>query len=175
MLCTSSYLLYATAMIASSSLSGAPPRDAVLVSPAWVRDHLQDRNIVLLHVGPRAGYEKGHIAGARYLAFNTFSDRSADGLALELPPLSRLDSAFASLGVSRDSRVILYFGSGWVSPATRAWLTLEYMGLGSRTSIMDGGLEAWMAAGFPVSRDVPPAGTGTLRTVASPGIVVDAR
>ncbi len=175
MLCTSSYLLYATAMIASSSLSGAPPRDAVLVSPAWVRDHLQDRNIVLLHVGPREGYEKAHIPGARYLGYNTFSDRSADGLALELPPLSRLDSAFASLGVSKDSRVILYFGSGWVSPTTRAWLTLEHMGLGSRTSIMDGGLEAWMAAGFPVSRDVPPAGTGTLRTVASPGIVVDAK
>ncbi len=173
MLSTSSYLLYATAMLAST-LPGSPARNAALVSPAWVHEHLQDRNIVLLHVGPREGYEKAHLPGARFLAYNTFSDRSADGLALELPPIARLDSAFAALGVRKDSRIILYFGSGWVSPTTRAWLTLEYMGLGHRTSIMDGGLEAWSAAGFPVSREVPAAGTGTLKTVPSPAIVVDA-
>jgi thiosulfate/3-mercaptopyruvate sulfurtransferase len=40
--------------------------------------------------------------------------------------------------------------------------TLDYMGLGERTRFVDGGLEAWKAAGHPVTADVPAVTRGRL-------------
>src|SRR5262245_29423776 len=138
----------------------AAPRDQMLVTPAWLKSHLADRQLVLLQIGERGEYDKEHIPGARFLDFESLSnDQGEGGLYLEMPSVSKLDSTFAALGVSRDSRIILYFGSDWVRPTTRAWLTLDYMGLGSRASILDGGLPAWKAAGNTVTAEVPPAAT----------------
>ena len=137
----------------------AAPRDQMLVSPAWLKSHLADRQLVLLQIGERGDFEKEHIPGARFLDFESLSADQEGGLYLELPTVAQLDSTFATLGVSRDSRIILYFGSDWVSPTTRAWLTFDYLGLGDRTSILDGGLPAWKAAGNPVTAEMPPPAT----------------
>lgn len=176
MLSCSSYLLCASAMLFTTpDPAPAAPRDRMLVSPAWVHARLDDGDLVLLHLGDRREYEKAHLPGARLLEYRVFSHRPANGLSLELPPIERLDSAFAALGVTERSRIVLYFGSDWVSPTTRAWLTLEFMGLGNRTVIMDGGMPAWQAAGYAVTADAPPAVTPRpLRTSPHPDIVTDA-
>jgi len=147
----------------------------MLVSAAWLKSHLADRQLVLLQIGERAEYDKEHIPGARFLDFESLSDDQEGGLYLEMPAVARLDSTFAALGVSRDSRIILYFGSDWVSPTTRAWLTLDYMGLGDRASILDGGLPAWKAAGNQVTAEAPPAATPqSLAGTAHPDLIVNA-
>ncbi len=172
----------ATAILASllllpdSATAVDGPRDRLLVSPAWLKAHLADRNLVLLQIGERAEFELEHIPGARYLDFRSISDRPASGLYLELPTVARLDSTFSVLGVTRTSRIVLSFGSDWVSPTTRAWLTLEYMGLGAQTSILDGGLPAWKAAGHPVTAEAAqPVVPQPLATTARPGLVVDSK
>ncbi len=168
-------LLAATLLLPAPALALPSPRDRMLVSPAWLKAHLADKNLVLFQIGERTEFDREHIPGARFLELRNISDRSANGLALELPPVARLDSSFASLGVRSDSRVVLYFGSDWLSPTTRAWLTFEYLGLGDRTSILDGGLPAWKAAGHPVSADAAPEVTpAPLITTPRPGIVTDA-
>jgi thiosulfate/3-mercaptopyruvate sulfurtransferase len=43
-----------------------------------------------------------------------------------------------------------------VPPTTRVWFTLDRLGLGERTSILDGGLAAWRAAGGAVTDEIPP-------------------
>ena len=73
---------------------------------------------------------------------------------LEIPPAATLDSLLESLGVSDASRIVLYWAKDWYSPTTRVFLTLDYLGLGDRTSILDGGFAAWKAAGGPVTTDV---------------------
>lgn len=168
-------LLAATLLLPAPVLALPGPRDRMLVSPAWLKTHLADGNLVLFQIGERAEYDREHIPGARFLDLRAISDRAANGLALELPPVATLDSTFAALGVRSDSRIILYFGSDWLSPTTRAWLTFEYLGLGDRTSILDGGLPAWKAAGHPVTNDAPPDVTPVpLRTTPRPAIVTDA-
>jgi thiosulfate/3-mercaptopyruvate sulfurtransferase len=169
----------AAALLATTLLLPRPchasPRDRLLVSPTWLKAHLTDPNLVLLQIGDRSQYDREHIPGARYLDFHSISDRSTSGLMLELPPVSRLDSNFAALGVTRESRIVLYFGSDWLSPTTRAWLTLEYLGLGENTAILDGGLPAWKAAGHPVTSDAPaPVTPRPLASTAHPEIVTDA-
>lgn len=153
----------------------AAPRDRMLVSVSWLQARLTDPNLVLLQVGDRAEYDREHIAGARYLQLRTISDRPASGLSLEMLPITQLDSVLATLGVTAASTVVLYFGSDWVSPTTRAWLTLEYAGLGTRAVVLDGGLPAWKAAGKPVTAEVPtPPAVTRLATTADPSLVVNA-
>src|SRR5690349_15914955 len=126
----------------------------LLITPAQLREQIVRGGVVLLHIGERADYNAGHIPGARFFPYDAVS-RQNDGLMLELPPASTLDSLFESLGVSDDSRVVLYWGKDWYSPTTRVFLTLDYLGLGHRTSILDGGFAAWRSAGAPVTTDVP--------------------
>ncbi|MFN8650559.1 MAG: hypothetical protein U0133_01495 [Gemmatimonadales bacterium] len=58
--------------------------------------------------------------------------------------------------MGNDSRIVIVFSSDWISPATRVWLTLDFLGLGRRTALLDGGLAAWRAAGLPVTAELPP-------------------
>ncbi len=152
-------VLFSLALVLGAATLAASPRDRMLVTPAWLKVNLKDPKLVLFHIGDRAGYEREHIPGARHLETRRISWRGPDSLYLELPPAAWLDSSLASLGVSNDSRIILYFGSDWISPTTRAWFTFDYLGLGERTSVLDGGLPAWKAAGGAVTADVPPAPT----------------
>lgn len=154
---------------------GPVSRDRMLVSTNWLAQHLHDADLVLLQVGDPAEYEREHIPGARFLSLRAISDRPANGLALEMLPAHQLDSALAALGISNTSRVVLYFGSDWISPTTRAWLTLQYAGLGERAVILDGGLPAWKVAKLPVTAEVPTAPPATVYSSAlNPGWIVDA-
>jgi thiosulfate/3-mercaptopyruvate sulfurtransferase len=163
-------------LLLGTAAASASPRDRQLVSAAWLKTHLADRNLVLLQVGPPDEYDKGHIPGARYLAGRSISTPQDYPLALELPPIARLDSVFGALGVGPGSKVVLYFTSEWFSPTTRAWFTLEYMGLGERAVMLDGGLAAWKAAGGEVTTSASPvpSAVAPLKSVAHPEWLADA-
>lgn len=123
----------------------------MLVSTGWLADHLDERDLVVLHVGTEQDYAMGHIPGARLVSLSDVSVTSQGGLRLELPPLDLLMQAFGRLGVSDYSHVVLYAGTDSVQSATRVWFTLDYLGLGARTSLLDGGLAQWQADRRPLS------------------------
>jgi thiosulfate/3-mercaptopyruvate sulfurtransferase len=168
-----SFLVLCTLIAAVASGS---PRQSLVVDAAWLAKHLTDKDLVLLHVGDKAGYEAGHIRGARYVSLNdiSISDHSGKGLMLEMPPADELRHRLEALGISDNSRVIVYYGKDWVSPSTRVIFTLDYAGLGSRSSLLDGGQDAWVRNGGTVTKDVLPAKTGTLAPLKLRPIVVDA-
>ncbi|HTE43631.1 MAG TPA: rhodanese-like domain-containing protein [Gemmatimonadaceae bacterium] len=160
-------------------------RDALLVTPAWLTSHLHDPNLVVLHVGDPKNYAGNHIAGARFVSLDdiSVSDHSGmnggtptgNGLMLEMLPAEKLRATLASLGINDNSRIIVYSADEWVSPSTRLVFTLDYAGLGSRTAVMDGGLEAWVREKGAVTDVVPPAAQpGKLSALTLRPIVVDA-
>ncbi|MEP6491071.1 MAG: rhodanese-like domain-containing protein [bacterium] len=159
-------------------------RDALLVTPAWLSQHLHDANLVVLHVGDPKTYAGKHIPGARFVSLDdiSLSDHSGmnggtptgNGLTLEMPPAEKLRSMLAALGISDNSRVIVYSADEWVSPSTRLVFTLDYAGLGSKTAVMDGGLEAWVREKGQTTDAVPPAQAGKLSALSLRPIVVDA-
>lgn len=150
------------------------PRDALVVSVDWLAQHLKDPDLVLLHVGDATEYEKAHIPGARLISLRdiSVSDRSANGLVLQMPGDETLRQQLAALGISDDSRIVVYFGQDWLSPSTRVLFTLDYAGLGDRSSLLDGGQQAWVRAGKPVTPETKVVRSGTLSPLRIRPIVV---
>jgi thiosulfate/3-mercaptopyruvate sulfurtransferase len=155
----------------------AAPSAPVVVSTDWLAKHLNDPNLVLLHVGNRKEYDAGHIPGARYVTLDDISVSSHDhdnGLMLEMPKPDSLRARLEALGISSDSRVIVYYGNDWVSPATRVIFTLDYAGLGAGSALLDGGMQAWKAEGRALSTEAPKQSRGQLATLGVKPIIVDA-
>ena len=151
------------------------PRDPMLVSTAWLTEHARDANLVLLQIGPRASYDSAHIAGARFISFNDISaPRDTTKPALELPTPAALDSTLEAMGISDDSRIVIYQSDEWFTPATRVYLTLYWAGLGARTSLLDGGLDAWRAHGGAVTAAPPVVRRGTLTLHPRNDVIVTA-
>jgi thiosulfate/3-mercaptopyruvate sulfurtransferase len=176
--------LWCAATAIGAQQTAANSRDALLVSPAWLSAHLHDANLVVLHVGDESEYASKHIPGARYVGLGdiSVSDHSAmnggkpvgNGLMLEMPPTEVLREKLAGLGISDNSRIVVYFAKDWVSPSTRVVFTLDYAGLGSHTALLDGGLDAWTHDGGQVTNVVPTPQTGKLSALALKPIVVNA-
>jgi thiosulfate/3-mercaptopyruvate sulfurtransferase len=166
--------LFLTALSTSVPAQGGP---SLLVTPAQLNSELRDPRLVLLQVGPREDYDAGHIAGARFLEMHNLAEPRRQGaLSLELPDESTLRRQLESLGISDQSRIVVVFGSDWLSPSTRIAWTLQAAGLGAQTRFLDGGSRAWKRAGLPLTTAAPPAATpGKLTLVANRSVVVDHR
>lgn len=167
-------ILFVAALFAGSAI--ASPRESLVVNPAWLKQHLADPGLVLLHVGEKADYAKAHIPGARFVSQTdvSVSEHTAKGLMLEMPPTGKLREELEALGISDRSCIIVYYGNDWVSPSTRIVFTLDYAGLGDHTSLLDGGMDGWVRDGGPVATSVPPVRKGTLAPLRTRPIVVDA-
>jgi thiosulfate/3-mercaptopyruvate sulfurtransferase len=155
---------------------GDPAAMPLVVSPAWLATHLEDPDLILLHVGDPDTCRAKHLPRARCASLDdlSISAEHGKGLMLELPPAEDLRRRLEALGISSDSRIVVYFSDDWVSPATRVVLTLDAAGLGARVALLDGGMAAWMRAGHAVTRVAPPARRGTLAPLTLRPIIVDA-
>ena len=173
-----SVALLATAAASAPAQYGKPTRADLLVTSDWLATQLENPKLVLLHVGEKPEYDAGHIPGARFLDLRDISapmTMDTTVLALEMQSPDQLRQSLEQLGISDDSRVVIYYGNDWVSPSTRALLTLQYAGLGARASILDGGLPEWKKANHPVTTVVPAAAKrGTIASRSVTPIVVDA-
>ena len=149
-------------------------KPAMIVSTSWLADHRDDPSIVILQVASlRRDYTAGHIPGARYLWVGSIAQGTPD-MSFEVVPVPKIKEALEALGVSNNSRVILCGVGGNVSTTARAFLTLEYVGMGEKTSILDGGFDAWKAEGKPVSADVPTFSRGSFIPDVHNEVFVDA-
>jgi thiosulfate/3-mercaptopyruvate sulfurtransferase len=146
----------------------------LVVGSSWLQNHLGDSSFVILHVGSSIReYKKGHVPGARFLWTQSLAQSSPD-LTLELPTSLQADTVFRNLGLNPGVRIVITFAGGNVSPATRVLFTLEQLGLGGKVSLLDGGLDAWKAGGYPTSQETPLFGQGTLKSNLSRSGVVEA-
>ena len=98
-----------------------------------------------------ARFNDGHIPGAQFLdLINDASDTSSD-LGFTLPPVAQLEALFRRLGISNDTEVVVY-SRELIALATRAWWLFHYCGH-RHVRVLDGGLEAWQAAGYALSTE----------------------
>ena len=148
-------LLYAILMTATLgvgrawSQSGPPP----LVSPAWLRSHLHEKNLVVLDVyllnTQKRNYTSGHVPGAVFTAF--FKDgwrTTIDGVPGQLPAQEHINKVIGDFGIDPNSHVVLVPGGGGpCHPSTFSAATWIYWALNAmgqhKVSILNGGDDAW--------------------------------
>ena len=165
---------FAAALVMGAMTCDARAAQAdVLVTPQWLSAHLGDPDLVVLHVGDKGDYGAHHIPGARYVDVMDIAVER-DGLSMQLPPPAELRQQLQVLGISDRSRIVVYYGKDWVSPATRVVFTLYAAGLGDRVSLLDGGMTRWQHDGGAISDKKVAVTPGVLSDLHLRPVIVDA-
>jgi thiosulfate/3-mercaptopyruvate sulfurtransferase len=154
--------LVATSCLALTTVGAQGRSNTMLVSTEWLAQHLNDPNVVVLHVPHDANDFRGaHIPNARPIPYSDIRIER-DGIGTELPPAEQLQHTFELLGISDDSHVVIYAsGPGMAPMASRVFLSLDRLGH-AKVSLLNGGLAKWRAEGRPVSTEDARVTTGRL-------------
>lgn len=139
-------IVVAAFLIVALPLHAQAVREEMLVSTTWLQRQLSKVNV--LYIGDAASYAAGHIPGAVLVELSSLVVER-DGIPNELPPIDALERTFRAAGVGSHGRIVIY--SNDVVLAARAWFTLDYLGQGERTALLDGGYDKWIADGGAVS------------------------
>jgi len=173
-------LLFLSALSAFTPATRPAPTPDIVVSAAWLRTHINDPNIVVLDLTMSGmdspdPYETGHIPGARKLDFHSIftGDGTHNSLTMELVSADSLRNLLEGLGVSDRNTIVLYSTSQWLSPVARTYVTLDNLGLGGHTRILNGGYSAWKAAGGAVETAAPRIARGNLHVTTRGDAVTD--
>jgi len=114
-----------------------------------------DPSVIVLHVGMSSDeFTSQHIRGARFLDLNRIAP-SSETTQRDLPAVDSLVAAFEQVGVSDQSRVVLYDTGNGLS-AARAFFTLDIIGFGN-AALLDGGFAAWASGAFPIGTGPSPS------------------
>jgi thiosulfate/3-mercaptopyruvate sulfurtransferase len=137
----------------------------------------------------RREYDAGHLPGAVVVDLHHDLAGGPGGGRHPLPTVASFVDLIGGMGISPGTMVVAYDSAGG-GVASRLWWMLRSIGH-SQVAVLDGGLPAWVDAGFQLSTDVyrpipityptRPAWTGIadVDTVAESlevgGVVIDAR
>lgn len=145
----------------------------MLVPTTWLADHLRDPDLVVLHVGNKAQYDSGHVAGSRLVSLDDIAlPPQPGGLTLQMASVEQLTAWAVRNGISDRSRVIVVPHDGALQSATRVFLTLAYLGAMDRTSLLDGSFQAWKREQRAVTTAPPPAAAAvSFRPALRPDII----
>ncbi|EJL25926.1 sulfurtransferase [Brevibacillus sp. BC25] len=134
-----------------------------LVTPQWLKDHLNDENLVIVDCrfalsASEAGaeeYTKDHIPGALYFHLNRdlSGSKSEHGGRHPLPDMDLLAAHFSNAGIDANTTVIAYDDQE-MAMAGRLWWLLRYLGH-DQVAVLDGGYAAWKKTGYEITAEVP--------------------
>ncbi len=134
---------------AESRAAGAAP---VFVSVDWLAARLATGDVTLLDARPSDAYEHGHLPGARSLPFTATYDKRP-GNEKNVASVQTINRVLGDAGIRIDRQVVIYGDRDYRAPARLFWV-LETHGHGA-VAVLDGGVEAWVAAGHALSQEVP--------------------
>ena len=118
-------------------------------------------------------YREQHIAGARYADLNSHLSAHGDrpkvnGGRHPLPTREAFAQWLGAEGVASDSTVVVYDRNG-VNYCGRLWWMLRWCGHAD-VRVLDGGLQAWVAAGGAVAQGDEPAPEPIRYVLGEPGV-----
>jgi len=158
---------------------------AQLLSPAQLAARLDQPDLRILDCrfaledpayGARS-YAQEHIPGARFADL----ERDLSGPVQKgvtgrhpLPDSLLLVERLRAWGIDNASPVVLY-DDGPGAFAARAWWLLAWLGKHDGVFLLDGGLNAWRAAGLPLTAELPAPAAGTFQGQPDPDLLVEAQ
>ncbi|MEJ2764896.1 rhodanese-like domain-containing protein [Photobacterium sp. MCCC 1A19761] len=153
-----------------------------LVTPTWLAEHLAQSDLVVLDASwflpgtdrnPQQEWQAKRIPGARFFDFDGKVSDPDSELPHMLPSEALFSQAVSELGIAPHSTIVVYDTHG-VFSAPRVWWMFRAMGHNS-VAVLDGGLPAWEAAGYPLeSGDALAPQPSTFQATYQPDWVIDA-
>ncbi len=128
-----------------------PLNNTMIIEPHQLAEHLQSPHPELRLIDLRGSdaHRQGHIAGAIPLDYAQLVHNKPPVMGL-LPDIGTLSRTMSALGVTPDAWVVAYDDEAGGRASRLLW-TLDVLGHG-RFSLLNGGLQAWLAAGYPLTR-----------------------
>ena len=118
----------------------------VLITPQWLNDHRNDAGMVIVQINSiKFDYLDEHIPGAHFLWPESLAPNTPDG-NMNIPDPKKATSVIEDLGISNSSHVVLCYVRNEIPAAARMFLTLEYLGMKGKVSMLNGGVDAWKKA-----------------------------
>jgi thiosulfate/3-mercaptopyruvate sulfurtransferase len=146
-------------------------RDDLIVDPSTLATELEKATVIDVRwrlAGPpgRDDYAAGHLPGAVFLDLDAdLCGPPGEGGRHPLPDPDDLQGVLRAAGV-REGRPVVVYDLGDGLSSARAWWTLRWAGH-EAVRVLDGGFPAWVAAGLPVTTEVPEPEPGDV--VVRPG------
>ena len=144
------------------------PDSNTFISPVELASQLESSDIAVVDASwylpadgrdPKAEFLASRIPGAQFFDIETVADQDHNCPHM-LPSESVFTDCVQALGIGANSRVVVYDGKGLFS-AARAWWMFRVFGH-AKVQILEGGLPAWIAAGYDTEQGEP--------TAAKPGV-----
>ncbi len=138
-----------------SSIAFSMPK---LVSPEWLKEHLGDKDLVILEFSDSQSYlVEGHIPGAILTEKEDWRIMDEKTGALVKKSVKDYERLFRKWGINNDSKVVLYYKGNKVNEIlgmVYAYWIFHLLGH-EKVGILDGGWLAWVKKGYPISYDDP--------------------
>ena len=128
-------------------------RETLLTTVSELQRKLGAENLCIIDVRPAEDYAKGHIPGATH--FDLFGLSLIDTSDAPLKAFMFMIHHVLELrGVSESKEVVFYEDNSGMRAARGLWF-VEYYGH-PNVKMLDGGFQAWKAAGAPVTSETSP-------------------
>lgn len=101
-------------------------------------------------------YESAHIPGALYVDLNKDLSSEKDNPLLgrhPLPSAEQFSALLSRLGIAPETHVVVYDQVDGAMAASRFWFLMRLAGH-KNISVLDGGMNAWLAAQLPVEQSI---------------------
>jgi thiosulfate/3-mercaptopyruvate sulfurtransferase len=148
----------AVLVLAVAVLTATPPRGVDAAGPLLITADalgamLPARDVRIIDMADDlAEYQRGHVPGAVFLDLER-TRVVVPGRGFRLPTADEAARLFGTLGLTADTRVVVY---DHADALNAAWLFYVLDVYGHRhVALLDGGIAAWKRAGRPLTRDAP--------------------
>jgi len=143
-------LLFSVLIITNGLASSSKNTMPIIISVKWLKQHINDKDILLIDVRKEQEYKKGHIKGAVNMpVMKDFFTKKT----LRVPKLSYLKELFDHAGIDANTKVIVYDDGSFCWAARAVWV-LKLLGH-KNESLLEYGYGAYIQKNLPISTKIP--------------------
>jgi thiosulfate/3-mercaptopyruvate sulfurtransferase len=127
------------------------PGGDLLISAEALAERMDDPDLRVVDLSPIHSYREGHLPNAVHIWWQDTIEIHNEIYGM-MPDRDTRTRLFGEAGITEDSFVVVYDDRGGLDAARFVWL-LHVVGFDQNVALLNGGRQAWEAAGFQLTTD----------------------